>query len=217
MLISTLFLLLQELKTQALSMLTEAVFDGSQAMRDPVGGSVEFHFVPILKLISTLLIMGIFNNEDVKHILKMIEPSVFGKKEEAGETEEPGEEAASKEEGEEVKEKEEAAEGEEEEAVDEGVGEEEEDEELKALKKEGGEEGEEVEKASEEEGEKVDGEKAEEEKEAEEVGEEVKEEEEEAPEEGLLQMKLPESVKLQVNLIYRLLVSSLRNTFRGDQ
>lgn len=177
-------------------MLTEAVFDGSQAMRDPVGGSVEFHFVPILKLISTLLIMGIFNNEDVKHILKMIDPSVFGKKEEA---EEPAEEAAPKEEGEEVKEKEEAAEGEEE-AVDEGVGEEEE-EELKELKKEEREEGEEFEKAvEEEEGEKVDGEKAEEEKEAEEVGEEAKEEDEEAPEEGLLQMKMPESVKLQVSI-----------------
>nr|XP_055030657.1 ryanodine receptor 1b isoform X5 [Misgurnus anguillicaudatus] len=191
---------LQELKIKALSMLTEAVFDGSQAMRDPVGGSVEFHFVPILKLISTLLIMGIFNDEDVKHILKMIEPSVFGKKEEV--EEESGEETVPKEEGEEVKEKEEVAEGEEE-AVDEGVGEEEEEEEeeLKALKKEEeeAEEGEEVEKASEkEEGEKADGEKAEEEKEAEEGTEEAIEEEEEALEEGLLQMKLPESVKLQM-------------------
>uniref|UniRef100_A0A4W4GAQ9 Ryanodine receptor 1 n=1 Tax=Electrophorus electricus TaxID=8005 RepID=A0A4W4GAQ9_ELEEL len=69
---------LQDLKTKSLSMLTEAVMDGSQAMRDPVGGSVEFHFVPILKLISTLLIMGIFNDDDVKHILKMIDPNVFG-------------------------------------------------------------------------------------------------------------------------------------------
>uniref|UniRef100_A0AAR2LQ41 Ryanodine receptor 1 n=1 Tax=Pygocentrus nattereri TaxID=42514 RepID=A0AAR2LQ41_PYGNA len=139
---------LQELKTKSLSMLTEAVMDGSQAMRDPVGGSVEFHFVPILKLISTLLIMGIFNNEDVKHILKMIDPNVFGdaKEEEGGgegeeETEKPGEEQG---------------------------------------------------------GEKVDGEKAEEEKEAEEGGGEGQEEAEEAPEEGLLQMKLPESVKLQM-------------------
>uniref|UniRef100_A0AAR2JWV0 Ryanodine receptor 1 n=1 Tax=Pygocentrus nattereri TaxID=42514 RepID=A0AAR2JWV0_PYGNA len=116
---------LQELKTKSLSMLTEAVMDGSQAMRDPVGGSVEFHFVPILKLISTLLIMGIFNNEDVKHILKMIDPNVFGD----------------------------------------------------AKEEEGGGEGEE---------------------EAEEGGGEGQEEAEEAPEEGLLQMKLPESVKLQM-------------------
>uniref|UniRef100_A0AAR2M0X8 Ryanodine receptor 1 n=1 Tax=Pygocentrus nattereri TaxID=42514 RepID=A0AAR2M0X8_PYGNA len=187
---------LQELKTKSLSMLTEAVMDGSQAMRDPVGGSVEFHFVPILKLISTLLIMGIFNNEDVKHILKMIDPNVFGdaKEEEGGG--EGEEEAAAKEKGEEAKEEEEAAEGE---LVDEGVGEEEEDEELKALKKEEGEEGGETEKPGEEQGgEKVDGEKAEEEKEAEEGGGEGQEEAEEAPEEGLLQMKLPESVKLQM-------------------
>uniref|UniRef100_A0A3Q3BSM2 Ryanodine receptor 1a (skeletal) n=1 Tax=Kryptolebias marmoratus TaxID=37003 RepID=A0A3Q3BSM2_KRYMA len=68
---------LQVLKTKALNMLIEAVQDGSQAMRDPVGGSVEFHFVPILKLISTLLIMGVFDDEDVTHILKMIEPTVF--------------------------------------------------------------------------------------------------------------------------------------------
>ena len=67
----------QILKIKAISMLTEAVMDGTQAMRDPVGGSVEFHFVPILKLVSTLLIMGIFDDNDVKHILKMIEPAVF--------------------------------------------------------------------------------------------------------------------------------------------
>ncbi|KAF5896903.1 ryanodine receptor 1-like isoform X3, partial [Clarias magur] len=197
---------LQELKTKSLSMLTEAVMDGSQAMRDPVGGSVEFHFVPILKLISTLLIMGIFNDDDVKHILKMIDPNVFSSdKEKASKEEEEGEarDAASKEQGEEAKEKEEGTEGETE-LVDEGVGEEEEeDEELKALRKEEGEEGDETEKAEGEkqERQKVDGEKAEEEKEAEEGGEEGSGEEEEAPEEGLLQMKLPESVKLQMCIL----------------
>ncbi|XP_046719892.1 ryanodine receptor 1-like isoform X1 [Silurus meridionalis] len=190
---------LQELKTKSLSMLTEAVMDGSQAVRDPVGGSVEFHFVPILKLISTLLIMGIFNDEDVKHILKMIDPNVFGPPKKKEEGEEEAEEETSKEEGEGAKENKEAAEGEAE-LLDEGVGEEEEDEELKALQKEEGEEGEETEKVKEEqqEGQKVDGEKAEEEKEAEEGGAEEHVEEEEAPEEGLLQMKLPESVKLQM-------------------
>ncbi|CAL8363589.1 unnamed protein product [Merluccius merluccius] len=132
---------LQELKTKAISMLTEAVLDGSQAMRDPVGGSVEFHFVPILKLISTLLIMGIFNDEDSMHILKMIDPSVFGAKKEEEELEEVAEEEAAAKEG-----------------------------------------------SKEKEGEKVeDGEKE----------AEVKEEEE-GLEEGLLQMKLPESVKLQM-------------------
>lgn len=192
----------QELKTRAISMLTEAVLDGSQAMRDPVGGSVEFHFVPILKLISTLLIMGIFNDEDTKHILKMIDPNVFsGKEEEEEKAEEAGAESEEA--------KEETEEADEAELEDEGVGEEEE-EELKASEKgehkeedaEPKEEGEEGEK--EEEGEakkgKVDGEKAEEEKEAEVVEAETKDEEE-GLEEGLLQMKLPESVKLQVILI----------------
>ncbi|XP_023662899.1 ryanodine receptor 1b isoform X3 [Paramormyrops kingsleyae] len=181
---------LQVLKIKAISMLTEAVFDGSQAVRDPVGGSVEFHFVPILKLISTLLIMGIFEDEDVKHVLKMIDPSVFNGKEAQAAEEEEGEkgeeeEAAAEEEGGEAK----SLEGE---LEDEGVGEEEEEDELKALKSE-------TEDVEEEEGEKEGGEITEEEKERESgpKEDEVKEEEE-APEEGLLQMKLPESVKLQM-------------------
>ncbi|KAM6946397.1 ryanodine receptor 1-like [Aplochiton taeniatus] len=72
---------LEVLKSKALNMLTEAVQDGGQAVRDPVGGSVEFHFVPILKLTSTLLIMGVFDDDNVKHILKMIEPTVFSPEE----------------------------------------------------------------------------------------------------------------------------------------
>lgn len=186
-------------------MLTEAVLDGSQAMRDPVGGSVEFHFVPILKLISTLLIMGIFNDDDTKHILKMIDPNVFSGKDEEEETDKPVEGGPA--EGERDKAKEEESE-EATELEDEGVGDEEEEDELKNLKGDDTEEeaepkeGEEEEK---EEGEaktgKVDGEKMEEEKEAEVVAVDLKDEEE-GLEEGLLQMKLPESVKLQVIVLY---------------
>ncbi|KAI1893681.1 hypothetical protein AGOR_G00126200 [Albula goreensis] len=204
---------LEMLKNKAISMLTEAVTDGTQAMRDPVGGSVEFHFVPILKLVSTLLIIGIFQDDDVKHILKMIEPSVFnggGEGEaEDGEKVEVEQEENAKGEGEEAKEDEEGHEGE---LEDEGVGEEEElleeeeeeeDEELKELEAEKEEEEEEEhaekegEGKEEGEGEKVDGEKVEEEKEAE-AGEAEAKEEEEVLEEGLLQMTLPESVKLQM-------------------
>ncbi|KAI9548377.1 Ryanodine receptor 1 [Dissostichus eleginoides] len=189
---------LQMLKTKALQMLTEAVQDGCQAMRDPVGGSVEFHFVPILKLISTLLIMGVFDDEDVTHILKMLEPVVFsGKK-----AEEPAEEIANlKEEKEQkalpevraVKQEEHEAMGEEEEEEeyeDDGLGEEEEEEEME----------EESEKAVVPHGEMqvetapVNGEKG-----AEETEKEIKEEnKEEQLEQGLFQMKLPESVKLQM-------------------
>ncbi|XP_068106648.1 ryanodine receptor 1 isoform X3 [Hyperolius riggenbachi] len=149
------FIPLDILKTKAINMLTEAVLDGGQHTRDPVGGSVEFQFVPVLKLISTLLIMGVFEDQDVRHILKMIEPNVFTEEEQAEEekAEEGGEEGA------------------EEEATEKG-------------EEEGAEEGEEGQ------------EKTKEEEAAAEEGE--AKEEEESLEEGLLQMKLPESVKLQM-------------------
>ncbi|XP_056396363.1 ryanodine receptor 1 isoform X2 [Hyla sarda] len=140
------------LKTKAINMLTESVQDGGQHTRDPVGGSVEFQFVPVLKLISTLLIMGVFEDDDVRHILKMIEPNVFSEEEEK--TEEGEEEGA------------------EEEATEEKSAEEEEGEEEGQEKKEG-------------------------EEKSVEAGEQ-EEKEEESLEEGLLQMKLPESVKLQM-------------------
>ncbi|XP_045306090.1 ryanodine receptor 3 isoform X10 [Leopardus geoffroyi] len=76
---------LEILKTKALSMLTEAVQHSGAHIRDPVGGSVEFQFVPVLKLIGTLLVMGVFDDDDVRQILLLIDPSVFG--EHSGETE----------------------------------------------------------------------------------------------------------------------------------
>lgn len=186
-------------------MLTEAVQDGGQAMRDPVGGSVEFHFVPILKLISTLLIMGVFDDEDVTHILKMLEPTVFsGKK-----AEELAEENANlKEEKEQkaplqagaVKEEEQEAVGEEEEEEfeDDGLGEEEEEMEEELENTEAVMPHEETV----DETERVNGEKGAEETEKEKPVETSGENKEEHLEQGLFQMKLPESVKLQVWLIF---------------
>lgn len=66
------------LKDKAISMLTEAVQSGGTHIRDPVGGSVEYQFVPILKLIGTLLIMGVLTSEEVRLILLLIDPNVFG-------------------------------------------------------------------------------------------------------------------------------------------
>ncbi|XP_046876649.1 ryanodine receptor 1 isoform X4 [Hypomesus transpacificus] len=187
---------LQVMKSKALTMLTEAVQDGGQAMRDPVGGSVEFHFVPILKLISTLLIMGVFDDEDVKHILKMIEPTVFsseaeGLAEEEGERKgEDGQRLALKEEGEEVKEEEEGV-GEGEDTEDEGMGEDDKELEL--------EEEDEEEELGKEEKEAGDVKKAEGEREAEEEKAKAADAEgDTGVQEGLLHMKLPESVKLQM-------------------
>ncbi|XP_064176622.1 ryanodine receptor 2 isoform X3 [Anguilla rostrata] len=65
------------LKTKTIEMLTEAVREGSLHVRDPIGGSTEFLFVPLIKLFYTLLIMGVFHNGDLKNILQLIEPSVF--------------------------------------------------------------------------------------------------------------------------------------------
>lgn len=191
-------------------MLTEAVQDGGQAMRDPVGGSVEFHFVPILKLISTLLIMGVFDDEDVTHILKMLEPTVFsGKK-----AEEPADEFASLKEEKELKatikeapvsvnEQEatqEEEEDEEEEFEDYGLGEEEEMEEEEELERT------EAIVTREEtvvDSERVNGENEAEGTEKEKALETGGENKEEQLEQGLFQMKLPESVKLQVWLVFQ--------------
>ncbi|KAM3861482.1 ryanodine receptor 3 [Diretmus argenteus] len=73
------------LKEKAISMLTEAVQGGGAHIRDPVGGSVEYQFVPILKLIGTLLIMGVLSSDEVRLILLLVDQAVFGEAEEAEE------------------------------------------------------------------------------------------------------------------------------------
>ncbi|XP_047184844.1 ryanodine receptor 3 isoform X2 [Scophthalmus maximus] len=73
------------LKEKAISMLTEAVQGGGLHIRDPVGGSVKYQFVPILKLIGTLLIMGVLTSEEVRLILLLIDPNVFGEDKEGEE------------------------------------------------------------------------------------------------------------------------------------
>uniref|UniRef100_A0A8C3CS56 Ryanodine receptor 1 n=1 Tax=Cairina moschata TaxID=8855 RepID=A0A8C3CS56_CAIMO len=131
------------LGARAIRMLAEAVAGGGPHARDPVGGSVEFQLVPVLKLVSALLAVGALGDADVRRVLRMIEPRVFG---------EPRREAAAGEEEEEEKKDEEDEEEARKKAIEAGELEEEEEE----------------------------------------------EEEDEGPEEGLLQMKLPESVKLQM-------------------
>lgn len=68
---------LDTLKTKTIEMLTEAVQEGNMHVRDPVGGSTELLFVPLIKLLHTMLIMGVFQSRDLKNILTLIEPSVF--------------------------------------------------------------------------------------------------------------------------------------------
>ncbi|XP_076834096.1 ryanodine receptor 3 isoform X6 [Brachyhypopomus gauderio] len=73
---------LEVLREKAISMLTDAVQGGGDHIRDPVGGSVEYQFVPILRLICTLLTMGVLASQDVHKILLLIEPIVFGEQRE---------------------------------------------------------------------------------------------------------------------------------------
>uniref|UniRef100_A0A671X3S6 Ryanodine receptor 3 n=1 Tax=Sparus aurata TaxID=8175 RepID=A0A671X3S6_SPAAU len=77
---------LDALKEKSITMLTEAVQGGGHHIRDPVGGGVEYQFVPILKLISTLLTMGVLGSEDVHQILLLIDPNVFRETREEGAT-----------------------------------------------------------------------------------------------------------------------------------
>ncbi|KAM8915512.1 ryanodine receptor 3 isoform 7-T7 [Spinachia spinachia] len=77
---------LDALKEKSISMLTEAVQGGGHHIRDPVGGGVEYQFVPILKLISTLLTMGVLCSEDVHKILLLVDPNVFRETREEGAT-----------------------------------------------------------------------------------------------------------------------------------
>lgn len=70
---------LDTLRNLTADMLTAGVVAVGQAMRDPAGGSVELLLVPILKLLYNLLVMGVFEDEDLVRVLKLIEPNVFSK------------------------------------------------------------------------------------------------------------------------------------------
>lgn len=86
------------LKEKAITMLTEAVQGGGNHIRDPVGGSVKYQFVPILKVIGTLLIMDAMTSEEVRTVLLLIDPSVFGDRKEEEEHLPLAEQGAAKEE-----------------------------------------------------------------------------------------------------------------------
>lgn len=67
------------LKNLTLDMLTAGVVAVGQAVRDPAGGSVEVLLVPPLKVLYSLLAMGVFGDEDLAKVLWLIEPNVFSK------------------------------------------------------------------------------------------------------------------------------------------
>uniref|UniRef100_A0AAR2IQQ6 Ryanodine receptor 2b (cardiac) n=1 Tax=Pygocentrus nattereri TaxID=42514 RepID=A0AAR2IQQ6_PYGNA len=68
---------LDVLKAVTTVMLEEAVYTVGQCVRDPVGGSVELLLVPLLQLLYTLLLMGVFQGSDLRRVLFLILPSAY--------------------------------------------------------------------------------------------------------------------------------------------
>lgn len=65
------------LKDLTVDMLSAGVCAVSRDVRDPIGGTVELMLVPLVRLFHTLLVLGVFGDEDLGKVLKLIEPRVF--------------------------------------------------------------------------------------------------------------------------------------------
>lgn len=65
------------LKAVTTAMLEEAVHSVGKNVRDPVGGSVELLLVPLLQLLHTLLLMGVYHHSDLLRVLSLILPSAY--------------------------------------------------------------------------------------------------------------------------------------------
>lgn len=68
---------LDVLKNLTVQMLTEAVDVLRQDLRDPVGGNIELLLVPLLKLVYSLLVMGVLEDEDLGKVLRLLDSGVF--------------------------------------------------------------------------------------------------------------------------------------------
>lgn len=65
------------LKTLTAEMLMTAVHAVCQDVRDPIGGNVEVLLVPLIRLFYALLVMGVFKDEDLGKVLRLLDPAVF--------------------------------------------------------------------------------------------------------------------------------------------
>lgn len=65
------------LKNLSVQMLTEAVGALCHGVGDPVGGSTELLLVPLIKLVYSLLVMGVLEDEDLQKVLRLLDPGVF--------------------------------------------------------------------------------------------------------------------------------------------
>ncbi|XP_064602338.1 ryanodine receptor 2-like [Liolophura sinensis] len=69
-----------QLKRHVMKSLTEAVSKGAAHIRDPIGGSNANLFVPLLKVCDNLLVMGLLDDDDLYHLLCLIDPTSFDEK-----------------------------------------------------------------------------------------------------------------------------------------
>lgn len=65
------------LKQFIMDALDDAVRKGNRPNRDPIGGSNENLFVPLLKLIDKLLLIGLLEDSDLEWLLILIDPETF--------------------------------------------------------------------------------------------------------------------------------------------
>jgi len=65
---------LDVLKAVVIAMLKEAVTAVGQGVRDPAGGSIEFLLVPLLGLLHTLLMVGVYQGTDLEAVFSLILP-----------------------------------------------------------------------------------------------------------------------------------------------
>jgi ryanodine receptor 2 len=68
---------LETVKVFAIHALELAVKLNQVHNRDPIGGSNEMLFVPLLKLIDKLLLVGIMEDDDIPPLLILIDPETW--------------------------------------------------------------------------------------------------------------------------------------------
>ncbi|XP_069116591.1 ryanodine receptor-like isoform X2 [Argopecten irradians] len=68
---------MDKLKFFVMKAVKEAVQNGGAHVRDPIGGSNANLFVPLLKVIDRLLVMGSLNDDDLLELLQLVNPKAF--------------------------------------------------------------------------------------------------------------------------------------------
>lgn len=69
---------LKELKTFVLSSFCESVKLCAGHARDPIGGSNAYLFVPLIRITNQLMIMDVFDDEDIAKLMGYMDPQRFG-------------------------------------------------------------------------------------------------------------------------------------------